>query len=509
MTTPVSHNNVNARIHTGVPGLDTVLYGGLPSNSVVAIGGPPGSGKTILSHQIGFAVASPQYKVMYFQTLSEPTAKRLRFLRDFSYFDPGKLDREIFFIDLGEALRSRGIDAVLELVMEHVKRERPGFVVLDSFKALRDFVSTSEQFRKFSYEVVVRLMAWECTVLLIGEFAEEDFKQNPLFSVIDGLIMTGQFMVSGEQRRILQVVKMRGTDHSREPHTFSIHSDGIQVFAPRLTIKRDPLADAKKDSGQLCSYGIPAFDQLLNGGIPRGSSLLVSGVTGTGKTVSMLQFVYLGAKLYGERGLYISFEETMERIHANARGFGWDIQAEMDRGLIEIMFVPQPDVRVDEDLDRIQKAVERFKPERVVVDSLSVYLGKVDATETVREKVFQLTTIVQAAGAVALLATHAPHGQDGISRWGVEETVVDGVIILSAEASGMSRERFIEIFKLRNTAHLMGRHKLQITPNGLAITPNASATKAKAGQSKASGKKSDGLSKKKNKSRQAAKGSRS
>lgn len=493
MMTPDTSANAHARIHTGVPGLDTILCGGLPRGSFVAIGGPPGSGKTILSHQIGFAIASAQCKVMYFQTLSEPTAKRLRYLKDFSYFDPDKIDRDVFFIDLGEPLRSQGLEAILELLIEHVKRVRPNFVVIDSFKALGDFVSSPDQFRKFSYEVVVRLMAWECTVLLLGEFAEGDFKQNPIFSVIDGLIVAKQQTVCGEQRRILQVVKMRGTDHSREPHTFKIHEHGLHIYAPRLTVLRDPEADVDKAFHGICSFGIPALDKLLNGGITRGFSVLVSGASGTGKTVTMLEFIYQGARQFNERGLYISFEETMERIHANARGFGWDIAAEIERGMIEIIFIPQPNVRVEEDLDRIQEAVKRFKPDRVAIDSLSVLLDKVESTEVVREKVFQLATIVQAAGAVSLLATNIPYGKEGISRCSVEETVVDGVILLSADRIGMDRVRFIEVFKLRNTAHVMGRHAMSITRNGLAITLRSRAL--------ASGKKSNGVSKKKSKAR--------
>ncbi|HET9239371.1 MAG TPA: ATPase domain-containing protein [Oligoflexus sp.] len=510
MTNPDTRDHARARIHTGVPGLDTILCGGLPRGSFVSIGGPPGSGKTIMSHQIGFFIASPECKVMYFQTLSEPTAKRLRFLKEFSYFDPDKIDREIFFIDLGEPLRMQGLDAVLELLIEHVKRERPSFVVVDSFKAFGDFVTSPDQFRRFSYEVVVRLMAWECAVLLLGEFADADFQQTPIFSVIDGLIVIRQQMVCGEQRRILQVVKMRGTDHSREPHTFKIHEAGIHIYAPRLTIRRDPNADTNKVSTDLCKFGLPAFDELLNGGIPRGFSLLVSGVAGTGKTATMLEFIYRGARQFGEKGLYISFEETMERIHANARGFGWDIAHEIERGMIEIIFIPQPDVRVEEDLDRIQEAVKRFKPDRVAVDSLSVFLDKVESSEIMREKVFQLATIFQAAGAVALLATNIPYGQEGISRCSVEETVVDGVILLSSDQIGMDRERFIEIFKLRNTAHVMGRHKVTITRNGLAITLHRSRTRAVSSsganpavksRASASGKKSNGISKKKSKSR--------
>ncbi|RYZ82065.1 MAG: hypothetical protein EOP04_22775, partial [Proteobacteria bacterium] len=275
-----THKSGDHRLTTGIPSLDIILQGGLIPGSVTVIGGPPGSGKTILSHQIGFHLASLKCKVVYFQTLSEPTAKRLRFLKDFHYFDAEKVDSEVFFIDLGEPLRSEGVDSVLDRLMEHVRVLKPTLVVLDSFKAFGDFAPSSERYRKFSYEVVVRLMAWDCTVLMLGEFAEQEIGQSPLFSVIDGIIITKQEFISGEQRRVIQVIKMRGTDHSREVHCFKINDRGIQIFTPEFSFVRNPSVDEKHRKHKRCQVGIPKIDKLLGGGVPHGSSVLVAGVAG-------------------------------------------------------------------------------------------------------------------------------------------------------------------------------------------------------------------------------------
>src|SRR5690606_27782281 len=132
---------------------------------------------------------------------------------------------------------------------------------------------------------------------------------------------------SGEQRRVLQIVKMRGTNHSRDEHAFIITQAGIDVFAPRLTIHRENVGGNEPR----LKTGISRLDDLLGDGIPRGSSLLIAGVAGTGKTVLSLEFIYRGAKA-GERGIYFSFEESEARLLATARGLGWDIDAEIERG---------------------------------------------------------------------------------------------------------------------------------------------------------------------------------
>ena len=159
----------NDRLSTGARNLDEILKGGLPIGSLTVLAGTPGSGKTILSQQIVFKNASPQQRGIFFQTLSEPTAKTLRYLKQFEFFDLKKLeDGSIEFIDLGEIMRSKGLEQAVELLMRHVKRVKPSFVVIDSFKVFEDLARSQAELRKFSYEVEINLMAWECTTFLLG-----------------------------------------------------------------------------------------------------------------------------------------------------------------------------------------------------------------------------------------------------------------------------------------------------------------------------------------------------
>ncbi|MDP8999439.1 MAG: AAA family ATPase [Myxococcota bacterium] len=455
-----------ARVRTGIRNLDALLKGGLPAGSVSVVGGSPGAGKTTLALQLCFNAATPKHRALCFGTLSEPTAKTLRYLSQFDFFDPQKLNHAVEFIDLGLIVRSKGLEQASKLLLSHVKKFKPAFVVIDSFKVFDDLAESKEELRKFAYELAVNLMAWETTALLLGEFGPEAIATNPLFSIVDGLILLAQREHDGEQQRLIQIVKMRGTNHSRDEHPFVITEKGIEVFAAGVTIKRD---DRASDEPR-CKTGISRLDQLLGEGIPRGSSLLVGGVAGTGKTVLLLEFIYRGA-IAGEKGIVFSFEETEARLRAAARGLGWDLDHQIARGMVEIVFIAQPDIVVEAHLLMMHERIEAMRARRVVVDSISVFLHKIKDPQTDREKVFQLASVVQNAQAVGLFATDIAYGSGKISRFGVEETVVDGVILLTSTEERLERERYIEVYKLRNTAHLKGRHSMTIGPGGLVIFP--------------------------------------
>lgn len=463
---------VSDRIESSVRNLDEILHGGIPKGSLTVFAGSPGAGKTILSQQIVFHNATPESPGLFFQTLSEPTAKTLKYASQFEFFRAKSLaDNSVKFVDLGSIIRSKGLEQSINMLMDNIKSMKPSFVVIDSFKVFEDLSRSREELRKFSYEVAINLMAWEATAFLLGEFSQRDIESNPIFSIVDGLIKLTVREESGEQRRFIQVTKMRGTNHSRDEHPFAITSNGIGIYAPRVTIRRSPTADRQDAAGEPTrgKLGISDIDRLLGNGVPYGSSVLISGASGTGKTLLSLEFIYRGASEYGEKGLFVSFEETEERLRSHAASMGWDLEGQIEKGNIEIVFIPQTDILVERDLLAIHESLDRLGAKRLAIDSTSLFIHKIKDPAVAREKIFQLATLVQKARAIGFFVTDVPYGMNGISRFGVDETVVDGVIILSTVVKESSRERYLEVYKLRNTAHSIGRHKIKIGKNGIRL----------------------------------------
>ena len=455
-------------LETGVRNLDLLLRGGLPQGSVTLLAGHPGAGKTTLAQQICFHRATPEKPVVFFQTLSEPTAKTLSYMKQFTFFDAKKIENgSVHFVDLGGIMRSKGLEQAVSMIKENLKKFNPAMVVIDSFKVFEDLAVSREEFRKFSYEIAIYLMAWECTSFLIGEYGTKDIETNPLFSVVDGIITLTSERVMGDDQRFLQIFKMRGSNHYRDKHLLMITEDGVQIYAPRATICRDTVRDST--NGVVRSkIGIPGIDSLLGPGIPAGSSLLISGTAGTGKTALLLEAIYRGAKDFGQKGILFTFEETKERLMAVADGLGCDLTKLVKKGMVEILFVPQTDIMVEMHLQMMSDAIDKLKATRIAIDSMSVFMHKIKSPQAAREKVFQLTTLVQRVHGMGLFATDIPYGKSRISRFGVEETVVDGAVILSV-GKDPSRQRYVEVYKLRNTSHQRGRHTMDITSNGIKV----------------------------------------
>lgn len=457
------------KISTGIPSLDGILNGGLPRNSVNVIAGPPGTGKTILTQQIIFSLikANENARALYLTTLSEPTVKVVRYMQHFAFFDGESFGERVIYQDLGTVIRKQPLPEVVDHLLQQVETHRPQVLVIDSFKAIRDLGADPAEFRRFVYDLSVRLAGARCTTFLVGEYDRAKAAWGAEFAVADGILYLDVAREGGEQQRFFQALKLRGQATEMEPFPFVITDEGVRILSPGLTLRRRE-AGLEAEAERL-STGIPGLDALLRGGLPRGRTIILSGVSGTGKTTFALQFLVQGAE-QGQKGLLFSFEETPDRLRRMAEGFGWDLAALEAQGLLRVVFVPQTDIRVEEHLEQMAQMAEAWKPQRFVVDSFSVFLHKIKDPAVQREKTFQLATLVQRAGAVGILISDIPAGEPRrLSRFGVEETVVDGTVVLSTEMDGLKRKRYIEVYKMRAADHVPGRHRMAITPQGIQV----------------------------------------
>lgn len=357
------------KLPTGVPGLDEILGGGLPEFSFNIIAGAPGCGKTTLAHQIMFANATPQRPALYFTVLGEPAIKMLRYQQQYSFFDDAKLDGSIRFINLSQVVLDKDLNAVLDAIIKEVEASNAAIVVVDSFRTVvrKAISNVSEmELQGFVQRLALHLTSWQATTFLIGEYVEGELRDNPVFTVSDGLLWLYQTVERNSIVRKMQIMKLRGQGSVPGLHTFRITDSGLQTF-PR-TFGLSGTSTHVKGKRRL-STGIAKLDALMNGGIPEGDSLLMAGPSGSGKSTVGMQFLAEGLAK-GEPGIAAIFEELPAEYIQRAAMFGIDFNAPQKNGSLNIIYLRPLDLSVDETVHEIVNTVKRIGCKRLVIDSL-------------------------------------------------------------------------------------------------------------------------------------------
>ena len=304
------------KLPTGVPGLDDIVGGGLPEFSFNIIAGAPGSGKTTLAHQFVFANATPERPALYFTVLGESAIKMLRYQQQYTFFDPSLLPGSIRFINLSQVVLEKDLGAVLEEITKEVTKSTPAVVVVDSFRTMVRGPQDGMDLQAFIQRLALFLASWQATTFLIGEYAEEELRDNPIFTVADGLFWLRQTTERNSIVRKLQIVKLRGQASVPGLRTFRITDAGVQAFSRTfgLTASRRSALGLKR-----LSFGIPEMDKMLDGGVREGDSVLVAGSSGTGKSVLATQFIAEGIRL-GESGIVAVFEDVRKPMQSGLCG---------------------------------------------------------------------------------------------------------------------------------------------------------------------------------------------
>ena len=229
--------------------------------------------------------------------------------------------------------------------------------------------------------------------------------------------------------------------------------------------------------------GIDGFDELVKGGMPREKSILVTGGTGTGKSTFAMQFVYKGAKVYDEPGIYVTMEEPVSSIMKNASSYGWDLDVLQKRDKIAFVDV-SPAVsgqlrRVDAaDLySTISTLWKKIGAKRIVIDPITVFGMQVDNVMQLRQDLLRFSSLLKQLDATVLFVTEIPEDSQALSRYGVEEFISDGVVVLYYSRVGGLRVRGIEVRKMRGTSHKEGTFPLKIGETGLVIYPSGKIPK--------------------------------
>lgn len=461
---------------TGIASLDQVLHGGIPQGSTMLIAGPAGTGKTILALQWLFSGHREFGDAGIYVSATEYLTGSIKRAERMSFFDSGLVGTsKINFTDLSEFLRliTRGerpptredVFAVADRIFELAMNMEAKRIVVDSITAFGRRLNDTALITEFVFQLAAKLAVIGATVVMISEVADGKYSAYGVEEFIaDGIISLNQEVARlYEPIRKLRIVKLRGMSHDANEIQFHITKDGITLF-PKVRAHL-----AQQASQERVTTGIPGLDAMLHGGYFKGSAVLLGGVSGAGKTIFALQCAE-GVLSQGKKCLYVSFEESKERLFLDTDAFGWNLRQHERNGLLRIAAAYPAEFPIDEHLYRITALIEEFEPELVVFDSASA-LHSLFTDEDIHDLLSNLIAFTKSREVTAII-TSATSGFPTLGKMVSQtqlSTTADAIILLRQVEVQSALKHGVLIMKLRGSDHERTLREFVFGPDGVRI----------------------------------------
>jgi circadian clock protein KaiC len=462
------------RIPSGIPGLEALTGGGLPRDRVTLVAGTAGSGKTILAAQFLAEGVVNQGEPGVFVTFEEPPPGVSRNLRSLGMrIDEWEADDRWAFVDaaphLGEqpvVVGRYDLSALVERVKHAVEKVGAKRVAIDSVGALLHRFENLPAARSALFDLSSEMQAMEVTTVMTAERLEDYGPISRLgFEefVADHVILLRNALENEKRRRTIEVLKLRGGSHLKGEHLFTVVNGRGLVVVPQ-----DRFDFGFGTSRDRRGSGNAELDEMLSGGFYDQSLVLVSGATGTGKSLIAAQFI-AGGTADGQRGLLLSFEESREQLVRNATAWGFDFDAMERDGALRILSVAPESAALEDHLLRMKSVIDEFKPDRVAIDSLTA-LQRVATVKSFREYLLGLTFHMKQQEMLGLMTTVLAYGESGLSLSDLHvSTISDAIITLEYVPIGSTMRRGLHVVKMRGSDHDKRLREFVIREDGMEI----------------------------------------
>ena len=465
-------------VKTGIAGLDEILTGGIPRGNVILVEGAIGVGKTTMGVEFVYRGArhfgEPGLIVVFEVSPDKLTRDASRFGWDLQELERQNKLKIVF--TTRDVLRQE-LQQADSVLLEQAASIGARRIFVDGVARLVGSNGNPES--RSSFHVLTEgLQRENLTAMLAVEASALNGSHAPSLpeeSIADTVIRLKMEDNLRAVNRSLEIVKSRGQDYQMGRHTFRIvDGRGIQVYrrvqAPRRA-RRDRAAAF--DPTTRVSSGVPGLDKLVNGGYFIGSTTVMVGISGVGKSVMGLQYIAEGARR-GERGLMLSLDEQVPQILRNASSIGLDLQSEIDRGMVHLEYDAPQEIEVDVHFHHIERLVEQFKPKRVLIDSLSTYASNLGNEGRVFRDFFHALVALMKEHQIAAVYNHENPEMLGMASMmgGFPlSSLVDNICLLNWVELGDSFRLGLTVAKMRANPVDRTTHECEIDGKGMHVLP--------------------------------------
>jgi len=464
----------DSRLQTGILGFDHLTLGGLPRGRATLVVGPAGSGKTVFAGQF-LCEGAERGEPAVFVTFEEPAVDLRTNLAglgwDIRAWEEAGLWR---FVDASPVAGeggwtfdpSAGLKTLVAQVGEAVDRTAASRIVLDSLNVMLAALGDPDRARGHLRTLAGDLRRLGLTTVMTVEApspgGEVTLSGMEAF-VADNVVVLRNVLEDEKRRRTIEVLKMRGAMHRKGEYPFTVLPGQGMVVIPRSVIGLEQPSGEERTTS-----GVEPLDRICHGGLFKDSVVLVSGATGTGKTLLVTEFLSRGAET-GQRSLLLAFEESRAQLIRNARGWGRDFEGLEQQGLLKVVATYPEGAALEDHLVEITDQIESFGPSRIAIDSLSA-LERSGTAKGFREFIIVLTSYVKSKQITALFTATTPSLLGGPSITDSHiSTLTDTIVLLRYVETGSEVRRGIAVLKMRGSPHDRRIHEFTIDDRGMHI----------------------------------------
>ena len=460
------------RVTTGIRGFEHISMGGLVEGRTTLLVGSSGSGKTLFASELLYRAITQYGRTAVFVTFEEKPADIVRNVRRLNW-DLAALvrDKKLVILDasvdrtLVEQSGRYDLSGIISQITHAIREVGAELVILDSLGALFHQYENPSILRREILRISETLADLGVTTLMTAERLEEygPISRFGIEEFVSHCVVVLRHQLQDEKvRRTIQIYKLRGDRHHKDEFPFTIEESGVCI----LPLSAAELTQAS--SAERVSFGSPKLDEMAGGGLFHDSAILISGPTGSGKTLLGTTFAAEACRR-GERVLLLGYEESRPQLIRNAHSWGIEVDEWERKGLLR-MVCQYPEVQgLEGHLYAIEREIEQFKPQRLVLDSVSA-LERVGNVRSFREFVIGLTSLVKAKQICSLLTSSSPRlsGGDSITDAHIS-TITDAILLLRYVEKNGEMCRGVIIIKMRGSKHDKQFHEFTINDRGLNI----------------------------------------